>query len=132
MRLDTGPLGEAFAVLNQCTKDLLQEWGLDAEKHETATRLPKWKNEKSIAARIGRAYPTSALNRGEQGIFRMRVMIDENGRVTDCVIDEATIAERLESPACRVMMDADFEPALDAQGTAFPSYYATSITYRIG
>lgn len=132
LRLDTGPLGEAFEVLNRCTEDLLRDWGLDAEKLKTATRRPTFENKRSVVRQILRTYPAAALNRGEQGIFRMRALIDENGKVTDCVINEATTADRLESPACKAMRKARFSPALDASGEPIPSYYATSITYRIG
>ncbi len=34
----TGELGEVFKVLNQCTQSLVSEWGLDVEKHKSATK----------------------------------------------------------------------------------------------
>lgn len=131
VRLTTGPLDEAFAVMNTCTTDMIGEWGLDPERHATATRLPRWTNEEKIVGRIVREYPRAALYRGEQAILRMRVIVDQTGQVEDCVIDEATTTEKLESPACRPMMDAEFEPALDSNGDAFRSFYATSIVYQM-
>ncbi|MEM7665480.1 MAG: TonB family protein [Pseudomonadota bacterium] len=101
------------------------------EKHLSATRLPKWKNQSSVVRRIQATYPVDALGRGEQGIFRMRVIVSETGKVTGCVINNATVQDRLESPACKAMRKAEFEPALDADGKPFQSYYATSITYRV-
>ena len=64
--------------------------------------------------------------------MRMRAIIDETGAVSECVIVNATVTERLESPACKSMKEAKFTPALDAQGKPFKSYYATSVTYQIG
>ncbi|MEL7199464.1 MAG: TonB family protein [Pseudomonadota bacterium] len=128
----TGPMGDAFGALNECAKSLLTDWGLDVAKHETARQLPKWQNEAKIVRRIASNYPGNALNQGEQAIVRMRVMIDETGTVTDCVINEATTTQKLESPACGPMAKAKFAPALDADGKPFESYYATGITYRIG
>ncbi|MEL6738005.1 MAG: TonB family protein, partial [Pseudomonadota bacterium] len=100
--------------------------------HLTATRLPKWSNEASVVRRIVARYPGKALQRGEQAILQMRVIVDESGKVTSCKIDEATTAGNVESPACREMANAKFDPALDADGQPFTSYYSTSIIYRIG
>ncbi|MEM6856884.1 MAG: energy transducer TonB [Pseudomonadota bacterium] len=132
VRLDTGPLGAAFDILNQCTQDMVKSWGLDVDKHLTATRLPKWSNEASVVRRIVASYPSKALRRGEQAILQMRVIVDQSGKVTSCTIDEATRAGNVESPACAEMAKAKFDPALDADGEAFTSYYSTSIIYRIG
>lgn len=130
--LNTGPLGETFKVLNLCTQQLVKDWGLDPQKHLTAQRQVRWLNQEGVVRRIQSDYPRAALSRGEQGIMRMRVMVDETGAVTDCAILEATRVESLESPACREMMRAEFDPALDVEGKPFASYYATSITYQIG
>jgi TonB family protein len=132
VRLETGPLGEAFKVLNQCTLDLLRDWGLDPEQHLTATSLPRWINQAALTRKIVADYPSSAYSKGEQAIMRMRVIVSAEGAVESCTILKATDTERLESPACRVMQGARFEPARDAQGRPFRSLYVTSITYRIG
>lgn len=132
VRLETGPLGEAFKVLNQCTLDLLRDWGLDPEQHLTATSLPRWINQAALTRKIVADYPSSAYSQGEQAIMRMRVIVSEQGTVENCTILKATDTDRLESPACRVMQGARFEPARDAQGQPFRSLYVTSITYRIG
>ncbi|MEO1046949.1 MAG: energy transducer TonB [Pseudomonadota bacterium] len=127
----TGPLDEAFTVLNTCTQDLVKDWGLDAEKHLSATRMVAVEDLPKVVRKIQRRYPVGALNRGEQAILRVRVMVDANGTAVDCVINEVTQTKRLESPACRPLMEARYTPALDANGEPFASYYATSITYVI-
>ncbi len=132
VRLDTGRLGEAFKVLNECTLDLLRDWGLDPEKHLTAASLPRWTNQAALTRRIVADYPVAAASQGEQAIMRMRVIVGEDGSVESCTLLKATAAERLESPACRIMRGARFEPARDANGTPFRSLYVTSITYRMG
>ncbi len=131
VRFETGPLGEAFKVLNTCTQDMVREWGLDVDRHLAAQSMPDWLNEQDVASRIASKYPRSALYRGEQAILRMRVIVGEDGRVERCQIDAATTTQRLDSPACAEMEDAKFQPALDALGQPFRSYYATSIIYRI-
>lgn len=131
IRLLTGPLDEAFAVLNQCALDLIGEWGLDIEKHRNAQRLPRWTNPDAVVRKIVANYPRGALNDGEQGIMRMRVLVSETGTVEDCIIIRATTTDRLESPACKAMLEARFEPALDAEGKPMRSYFAESVIYKI-
>lgn len=130
VRFETGPLGDAFAVLNTCTQDMIREWGLDVDQHLSARRRPEWTNQQAVVRRIVDQYPASALRSGEQAILRMRVIVSEDGKVEKCSIDASTTNE-LDSPACREMERAEFEPALDAQGEPFRSYYATTITYMM-
>lgn len=130
LSFETGNLEEAFVALNNCTEDLLTEWGLDPAAHRSFAPV-KWLNESDIVKRVVRNYPQNALNRGEQAIFRLRVLVDETGAVTDCAIGEATEADNLESPACEEMQAARFEPARDATGQPMRSFYATTIRYQI-
>jgi TonB family protein len=129
VRLLSGPLDEAFAVLDDCSLDLIGTWGLDVAQHRTATRLPRWINKDAVVRRIVAVYPREALNAGEQGIMRMRVTVSAEGAVEDCAIIKATDTERLESPACQAMRTARFEPALNAAGQPMRSYHVESIVY---
>ena len=131
VRLDTGPLGEAFEVLNTCTRDMIRDWGFDVESQLAVVKGPVWTNQESVSRRIADRYPAKALRRGESAVLRMRVTIDTEGRVEDCVINEVTMTEALESPACEEMRRAEFEPAINAAGDPVRSFFTTSITYRI-
>ena len=131
VRLQTGDLGDAFKVLNDCTMGLVESWGLDRAAHLTARSLPKWLNEEEIAKGISGRYPNRALRKGESGFVNLRVMVSESGTMTECVVENVTEAQTLESPACAEMRKAQFEPALDANGQPMKSFYQTRITYRI-
>lgn len=130
--LMTGPLNEVFKVLNLCSEDLAKSWGIDVERHRTASKTARFVNDQVIARKIQSVYPTQALVQGEQAIVRMRVIISETGAIEDCAIIRATDNRLLESPACSYMQKAQFEPALDAEGKPMRSYYTSSITYRSG
>jgi len=131
VRLETGPLGEAFEVLNTCTSDMLSEWGFDVETQRLVTKGPVWTNRDAVTRRILDSYPRAALRRGESAVLRMRVTIDEQGSVEDCVINEVTQTETLQSPACEQMQRAEFEPAVNVVGQPVRSFFTTTITYRI-
>ena len=132
VRLETGPLDKAFAVINQCTLDLVRDWGLDPDRHVTAQTRPRWTNQDVVVRRIQQEYPAEAARIGEQGIVRMRVIVSAEGTVESCTILKTTQTEELESPACRSMKHARFDPALDAAGVPFRSYFVTSLTYKLG
>lgn len=132
VQFNTGPLGNAFKVLNQCSESLIDTWGLDAEQHRTMMRRPRWNNQQEVAKMIVDRYPAGAARAGEQGVTRMRVIIDAQGKAESCVIDRATKADSLKSPACQVVMkEGSFEPGLDAAGKPMRSYFATTITYQL-
>ena len=131
VRFATGPLADVFTVMNSCTSGLIDEWGLDTELHKTASRRPVLTNERTIARRIQRVYPSGPLGRGEQVILNVLVIVDVRGEVEDCTIHAATTAKKFGSPACREMRHAQFKPALDANGNPFRSFYTTNIVYRI-
>ena len=131
VRLQTGDLGDAFKVLNDCTMGLVESWGLDRAAHLSARSLPKWLNEEEIAKGIAGRYPNRALRKGESGFVNLRVMVSEAGTMTECVVENVTEAQALDSPACAEMRKAEFEPALDAEGQPMKSFYQTRITYRI-
>ena len=127
---ETGDMMPAFQALNVCTSDLLRSWGLDPDEHQ-AYRSPVWTNRISVSKRIARYYPRDALNRGEMGVFRMRVIVEKDGAVSDCFLEASTESARLNSPACRQMRRAKFEPARDAQGEPMRSFYSTSVSYSL-
>jgi TonB family protein len=131
VRFETGEMAAPSAALNACALDLLRVWGLDPERQKAATRSPEWTNRDEVVRRITAKYPGGALAFGEQGIVRMRVMVGANGDVTDCQLERATSAQSLESPACKEMQRAKFNPARDRDGKPMPSYYATTIVYRM-
>lgn len=129
--LETGNLFEPFQKLNDCTKSLLTDWGLDPSEHE-AYYPPRWTNSKAVTKQIMSSYPRDALMRGEQAVFQMRAIIEKDGSVSSCHLLKSTKTEALESPACRAMMQARFEPARTTKGAAMRSFFATSISYVIG
>ena len=132
VRFATGTLDKPFAALNACSVDLIAEWGLDADQHRSLTRIVDPTNMKLIASRVGRDYPAAALRKGEQGIIRALLIVGADGKVERCTLDNATNSETLPAPACRVLEDAVFEPALDSQGQPMRSFYITKIVYKMG
>lgn len=122
-------LKSALDALNLCSESFVSFWGLDLEQHRTMTRRVKWSNAMTIARRVQMNYPAAALRRGEQGTVRFIAIVDEEGKVTECRHSDVTQLDRLDSPVCKEMRRAEFEPALDSEGKPMKSYYAGRIRY---
>ena len=131
VRFETGNLKAPMAALNACSQDLLTFWGLDLEQHKQVQRFPVWENVNDVVEEIHAQYPSKALRKGESAIFDLRVIISPVGEVVECKLDRITIADSLNSPVCKLMKDAKFKPAIDANGNPMSSFYLTKLTYRI-
>lgn len=62
-------------------------------------------------------YPAIAREAGEEGIVRMTVDVDAEGRVTGCSVTDSSLSASLDAASCTLMRDkGKFEPALDSAG----------------
>ncbi|MBX7494550.1 energy transducer TonB [Qipengyuania sp. 6B39] len=131
-RLMTGSLGQLFEILNTCMDDLVSTWGLDLAAQSRRVTAPKPKNISQVAARIQKYYPSKAERWGIQADLSIRVMVDSEGRATECKITNITLAEDFDDRPCTEFMRiAEFEPARDSDGNPMASYYVNSILYRM-
>lgn len=132
VRLETGSLEQIYRGMNKCMDDLIRHWGVDPAVQRTVATMPKFENIVSVAQRIQRHYPRSAIANSEQTNMHFRVMVDAEGRVTDCKLANLTAAENFDDKPCMVIMEyARFSPALDQAGSKVPSYHAGIISYRL-
>ena len=122
---------KALQALNVCSENFIGYWDLDLEKHRTRQKAPEWTNFDSVVRRIQADYPSAALRKGEQGVVRFMVIVDERGTVSQCRQSDATQLESLESPVCRAMQRAKFKPAFDVDGNPMRSYYASRVRYSL-
>jgi hypothetical protein len=133
LRLSPNRLGDALKVFDACSQTRLADWGLDPEAHRTMIRSPEALNFDDLSKRIARYYPLVARMRGEQGNLHMHMLVDEQGRATDCTIIAASETNSITTNACeQFTSEGLFLPALDANGKPMKSFYTTSILFRMG
>lgn len=130
VRFETRSLKAPMMALNQCSENRLVAWGLDLERHRTMRSGPRFINRREIVTKIRGAFPYSALRTGQSGVVRMRVIVGEDGAVTDCHIHEMTEFVDVTDTVCEIMDQAQYTPALDAGGLAMPSFQEIKIEYR--
>lgn len=128
LSFETGNMRAPFEALNTCTGEMLRRWGLDPEQHQSYVP-PSLIDSGEVRRRIEARYPNKALARREEALVAFTVIVEADGSVSDCMADNATPTETLQSPACEEMATARFEPARDADGNPMRSYMTTNITY---
>lgn len=114
--VDLGKMESLNRALETCMADLRKQWNI---VDGTIPPPPKRTVARGDIRTIFSAddYPAEALNRGLKGRVNYTLMIDERGRVADCVINESSGIAVLDAMGCQVMRErATFTPATDANG----------------
>lgn len=129
--LELGSMDRPMAALNTCITDLVNGWGLDAEKHKSMLRsvMPitspgNWMKSSD--------YPVKMLRAGQPALVEFRLDVDEAGSATGCHIQQTTRPVEFDKAVCgAIMRKAKFDPAIDAQGKPMKSYYQSTVKFRL-
>lgn len=129
--LETGSLGAPLAALEKCTDELLDHWGIDVAKHAALARRPKPRSNPGEWMK-SRDYPLPMLLSGKRAIVHFRLNVDTAGKATACHIQQSTRPKAFDDAVCKaIMRNAEFDPALDAEGKPIASYWLNSVVFHI-
>lgn len=132
IRLQTGSLADVFSALNACSADLLDSMGITMEEYAAVAVQPVPTNMATVARKVQRQYPLSALRQGRGTSFAIKLIIGEDGRVETCNMAAATDDEGFTDIACRILLrEAEFEPGQDIAGRPVRSTFSTTIRYQV-
>ena len=133
LQLETGPMHAPMEAMRACLDDLLLHWGIDAEAHRSLSRPVVPKDFEIWVRALQTEYPRRMVRDEKSAYVRVRLIVGPDGKPTSCHIQMQVPHPDFSETACDgLMRHARFEPALDAQGQAIPSYFTTSIIYQIG
>lgn len=126
VRIETGSLRAPIAAMQTCADDLLQVWGLDAEKHKTMTSAVVLSPNPNGVLPQG-TIPFSEFGKFGGGANEVRVLVSAEGKPTSCTIYSPSLSQSLNERICSLVMEkATFQPAKDAAGQAMASYWMGS------
>jgi len=75
-------------------------------------------------------YPAAALRNSDQGMVVFRLKIDPQGKVAQCVIDQSSGTEELDTATCNLIVArARFSPATDARGRPVEGLYTNRVRW---
>lgn len=85
VRFELGPMDKPMAALRTCTDELLTHWGIDVAAHKALSRRATPRNNPA-SWMTNDDYPSHLLSKGVQGLIYFRLMISEDGSVSECHI----------------------------------------------
>lgn len=134
VKLQFGSLRKPLAALNICMANLVERWGFDPEEERRVVSPPIVLNMKKVVDEVVKRYPFSAVNRGAQADFHIRLTVSAEGGIENCVLLNQTVSDNfdLDDHPCAVFKrHAQFEPARDVDGNPVRTYYTNRIVYRV-
>lgn len=128
--LQTGSLGRASAMMRECAREQLKNWGIDPDTQDKIARDAV--STKSLADYLDwRDYPVRAIFNGNEAVVRARLNVGADGLVTRCTSLTAYRPPEFAEVVCKNLSKAKFLPAELADGTKVPTYVVTSVRFRI-
>ncbi len=77
-------------------------------------------------------YPQRALVNEEQGVTRVVIKVEANGRPVACTVAKSSGSNRLDEQSCKSFLErARFEPARDDAGLAVPGVYRGPVIFEL-
>jgi hypothetical protein len=129
VQLALGGMSAPLKALRNCVDDLYKSWGMDPVVQRELSRLPLIKI--NTAREVQRSYPTRMLGSGGSAFVPVRVMVDQDGKATACVIQTGGVPKPFTDAVCEGLMGS-YETALDEAGNPVPTVYSTAVIYLAG
>jgi outer membrane biosynthesis protein TonB len=130
--LETGSMAAPMDALRKCDEDLERHLGLDPATLKAIAVGAKPIDQMKWARKVQEAYPTSALRAEESATVHFRLVVDAQGRVSDCFAQPEGQDPVFAKAACPILESvAKFDPARDAEGKPVPSIYVSRISWYL-
>lgn len=127
--LDLGPMVDVMKILEDCRRDLRRYWSIGPENENGRISGPKAENS-LISLFSSDDYPSQASSRNQQGTTGIMLLIDEQGRLRDCMVEQTSGIATLDIMACLVIRKrGKFSPALDRAGKPVKGAYSQRIRW---
>ena len=125
--LALGSMAPVMKVMAQCRDDLRRFWNIGSPTTASFKETPRSLTP-LVSAFKSDDYPWQALRNDETGISGLVLLIDDNGKLADCMIDQTSGIATLDAKACFVIQDrVKFVPAIGMVGKPVRS----ALTQRI-
>nr|WP_298899146.1 hypothetical protein [uncultured Altererythrobacter sp.] len=115
-------LREPMAVMSECIDTLVSSWGLDPDVERNLSRRVIEPKSYRFMTSILRNMPIGPPQTTSR-TFSIRLIVGAEGTPTGCVLLDEFRGSEFEEFACeQAQKHARFEPALDKDGNAVPTY----------
>ena len=129
--LALGSMASVMKVMSQCRDDLRKYWNIDP-KGAASVREPAKSVTPLISAFKSGDYPWQAVRNDESGTTGLILLIDDKGKLADCMIDQTSNVATLDAMACHVIQErVKFAPAIGADGKPVRSALTQRIRWQM-
>jgi TonB family protein len=128
-RLAVGGFGGVMAAFDDCLANLRSVWNIGP------TRLKQVARPKQPLRDLFRSasYPSQALREHDTGRVGIALLVDEAGKVRDCMVEETSGFATLDTMSCGILAQyAKFHPAIGTDGKPAKSASFHRISWKIG
>ena len=124
-------LDKVMAALATCNEDLRSHWNMTEErKAAIATRARSITPLRDVITYED--YPAQALREEDTGQARVMLLVDESGKVADCLLEKTSGNASLDAMTCVAFVKrARFHPAADAAGKPMKDVTHQTVSWRI-
>lgn len=127
--LDVGQMAGVMKILENCRSDLRRYWSIGPEHENGRISGPKTENS-LISLFSSDDYPSQAWSRNQQGTTAIILLIDELGRLRDCMVEQTSGIATLDISACLIIRKrGKFSPALDSAGKPVKGAFSQRIKW---
>ena len=132
VRIPLAGMDQVSTAMDDCMTNLVSYWGIDPADQARVAKVPIVTNLGEITRRVATDYPDAALRRGQQAEIMLRLIIEANGKASECVRTDVTEAGLIDVELCKVVMKrGEFEPAADSEGRPLRYYLIQRLRYVI-
>jgi len=131
-RLAVPGFAGVMAAFDDCLANLREVWNV-GETFAARVRQPAKAIRPLGDLFKSTTYPSQAISEGNSGAVGLAMLIDETGKVRDCMVEQTSGYATLDTMSCFVIVNqARFEPAVGADGKPVKSASSQRISWRIG
>lgn len=114
--LDLGPMTSVIKVLENCRRDLRRYWNIEPELRDKL-KTPAKPAKMLYSYFSSEDYPAQAHMKAQGGTTGFILLIDEQGRMRDCMVEQTSGIATLDIMSCLIFAKrAKFAPAVGADG----------------
>lgn len=130
--LDTGPMAKPMLALGECIGDLERRLGVDPQALKAARSGTIPRDQMNWTQKILDTYPPLALMTLESATVFFRLIVDAQGKVSDCYAVPEGPSTDFGQRVCQVFKSAaQFEPARDTNGSPIASIYTSTVRWDV-
>ena len=129
--LALGPMAPVIKVMGQCREDLRKYWNIDPDKR--AALKEEARSLTPLASAFSSDdYPSQAISNDETGDTGVVLLIDDKGKLADCMVVETSNVATLDAMACFVIQErVKFTPAIGSDGKPARSAFSQRIRWKM-